>query len=311
MRKYSVTSLHKSDKQPLSIKKGMESARCRGIEFESPDAFISAGKATAIVLEKEGVITDGNYVVTDVISADFYYRNGYALLDASDDELLTASALLDKNSDHPLAKAITKYSREILFDVEEEVTDFKAFNEFGTEGRIGNSVYRSGSPEYISRHCRIPVELEQRVFELSKEGKICVFYAKDKKLLGIIGVSDSLKKDSQKAINELKELGIRVIMLSSDNEVTAKAIGDQAGVSEVITDYSPDKKKDIIKELEEKGEIVIACDEHLEGAGFTTGRDSLLDVIDAITLARKVIRLKLIYLFEYYLHGGKNSGEDN
>ncbi|WP_026487839.1 heavy metal translocating P-type ATPase [Butyrivibrio sp. XBB1001] len=313
---------------PVAIMVGNGMAAKNGIMFKTASALENAGKTKIIALDKTGTITKGEPVVTDVFTAEHFSSSGYSIGRLSEDELLETAAALEKKSEHPLAKAVVKYTDEIIVDLEEEVTDFKAYPGNGLEGYFNGNLVRGGNLEYIKENAIVSPEVELRAKELSKEGKTPLFFSKGNALLGIIAVADTIKEDSATAVSQLKNLGIHVVMLTGDNEMTARAIGQKAGVDEIVAGVKPEGKAQVVKELSKKGMVAMVGDGINDAPALTTAdlgiaigagtdvaidaadvvlmKDSLLDAAGAIRLSRqtlKNIHENLFWAFFYNVLG--------
>ncbi len=313
---------------PVAIMVGNGMAAKNGIMFKTASALENAGKTKIIALDKTGTITKGEPVVTDVFTAEHFSSSGYSIGGLSEDELLETAAALEKKSEHPLAKAIVKYTDEIILDSDEEVTDFKAFPGNGLEGYFNGTLLRGGNLEFIKEKAIVSPEIELRAKELSQEGKTPLFFSKANTLLGLIAVADTIKDDSARAISELKNLGIHVVMLTGDNEMTARAIGQKAGVDEIVAGVKPDGKAKVVKELSKNGMVAMVgdgindapaltsadigiaigagTDVAIDAADVVLMKDSLLDAAGAIRLSRqtlKNIHENLFWAFFYNVLG--------
>lgn len=302
---------------PVAIMVGNGVGAKNGILFKTAVSLEETGKVRIVALDKTGTITQGTPSVTDIIAAD----------EIDEQKLLGIAYSLEKKSEHPLAKAVIKYcsDKEITW---EEVSDFMAVAGNGLKGNIGNSEVFGGNFSYISDICSITDKIKEAYEKLTTEGKTPLFFAEDGKLLGMIAVADVIKDDSPQAIRELQNMGIHVVMLTGDNERTAKAIGKQAGVDEVIAGVLPDGKESVIRSLKKKGRIAMVGDGINDapaltsadmgiaiGAGADVAVDSadvvlmksrLSDVPSAIRLSRatlKNIHQNLFWAFIYNIIG--------
>ncbi len=225
---------------PVAIMVGNGLGARNGILFKTAVSLENAGKVKIAVLDKTGTITSGEPKVTDLIPAD----------GATQEELLHAAVSLEKKSEHPLARAILQYAAEKDLAAE-EVDDFQAISGNGLSGFLDGEEVLGGSLTYIKGKTLISRELEEQAEKLAEDGKTPLLFIKGGKLLGVIAVADVIKEDSPQAVKELQEMGIRVVMLTGDNERTARAIGAQAGVDEVIAGVMPDGKESVIRQLKE------------------------------------------------------------
>lgn len=313
---------------PVAIMVGNGMAAKNGIMFKTASALENAGKTKIIALDKTGTITKGEPVVTDIFTSEHFSSSGYSIGGLSEDELLETAAALEKRSEHPLAKAVVKYTDENIFDIEDEVKDFKAYPGNGLEGYYNGHLVRGGNLEFIKEKAVVSPEIELRAKELSQEGKTPLFFSKANSLLGLIAVADTIKEDSTRAISELKNLGIHVVMLTGDNEMTARAIGKKAGVDEIVAGVKPEGKAMVVKELSKKGMVAMVGDGINDAPALTTAdigiaigagtdvaidaadvvlmKDSLLDAAGAIRLSRqtlKNIHENLFWAFFYNVLG--------
>ncbi len=216
-----------------------------GILFKTAVSLEESGKIDVAVLDKTGTITKGEAYVTDIITADGIEKN----------ELLKFAYTIEKKSEHPLAKAIASYAADNSIAAY-ECEEFKANTGRGVSALYKGRVLEGGSIKHIKNHIKLDETVQRRAEELSNEGKTPLAFAYDGRLLGIIAVADVIKEDSYEAVNELKAMGIRVVMLTGDNERTAKAIGAQAGVDEVIAGVLPDGKEAVIAKLQSQTQLV-------------------------------------------------------
>ncbi len=313
---------------PVAIMVGNGMAAKNGIMFKTASALENAGKTKIIALDKTGTITKGEPVVTDIFTSEHFSSSGYSIGGLSEDELLETAAALEKRSEHPLAKAVVKYTDENIFDIEDEVKDFKAYPGNGLEGYYNGHLVRGGNLEFIKEKAVVSPEIELRAKELSQEGKTPLFFSKANSLLGLIAVADTIKEDSARAISELKNLGIHVVMLTGDNEMTARAIGKKAGVDEIVAGVKPEGKAMVVKELSKKGMVAMVGDGINDAPALTTAdigiaigagtdvaidaadvvlmKNSLLDAAGAIRLSRqtlKNIHENLFWAFFYNVLG--------
>ncbi len=220
-----------------------------GILFKTAEAIEKAGRIEIVALDKTGTLTKGEPEVTDVICCD----------GISEDELLRYACSAEKTSEHPLAKAVLKYGESKNITVQ-EAESFTAVAGRGVEATIDSARISAGSVSYIEGICDIPQEMRDKAEELSMKGKTPLLFAKDKKLMGAVFACDVIKEDSASAVAELKNMGIHVVMLTGDNENTARYIGEQAGVHEVIAGVLPDGKEKVIRALQKKGRVAMVGD---------------------------------------------------
>ena len=313
---------------PVAIMVGNGIAAKNGILFKTATALENAGKTQIIALDKTGTITKGEPVVTDVFTSDHFSTSGYSVGGISEDELLETAALLERKSEHPLAKAVVKYTDDLIIETDEEISDFKASPGNGLEANLNGISVRGGNLDFISQKAIVSEEIKERARELSEAGKTPLFFSKGKRLLGIIAVADTIKEDSERAIEEFKNLGIHVVMLTGDNEKTAKAIGTQAGVDEIVAGIKPQDKANVVKELSKHGKVTmvgdgindapaLTCadigiaigagtDVAIDAADIVLMKNSLRDVAGGIRLSRqtlKNIHENLFWAFFYNVLG--------
>lgn len=217
---------------PVAIMVGSGVGARNGILFKNATSLEETGKAGIVVLDKTGTITNGTPVVTDIVSDN-------------KEELLKYAVTLECKSEHPLAVAINKYGEDNKV-VPLSSREFKALAGNGLEAEIGGNVISGGSVEFISSKCNISDDIRQHAMEFADQGKTPLMFAKDSEYLGMIVVADTIKSDSSKAVKELQDMGIKVVMLTGDNERTAATIGKQAGVDRVIAGVLPDEKENVI-----------------------------------------------------------------
>ena len=234
---------------PVAIMVGSGLGAKNGILFKTAASLEETGRIQIVALDKTGTITKGEPRVTDIIP------NG----ETTENELLKAAASLEKKSEHPLAKAVISYaeSKNIICD---DVSIFKALPGNGLSGTVNGKNIFAGNLNFIKTKAEISPGIKEIAKRLSGDGKTPLFFALDGKLLGIIAVADVIKDDSPKAVKELRNMGIRVVMLTGDNERTANAIGKSAGVDEVIAGVLPSGKEEAIKKLKKLGKVAMVGD---------------------------------------------------
>ena len=233
---------------PVAIMVGNGVGAKNGILFKKAEALEQTGKINTVVLDKTGTITKGEPQVTDIYSPI-----------TDEKELISLAAALESQSEHPLALAITKRAKADGIKTE-EITDFKAVSGNGLKAKLNGKDIFGGNLKYISDKVNLPSDIAEIADKYSSEGKTPLFFAYDNKFLGIIAVADVIKSDSPEAIKELQNMGIRVIMLTGDNEKAAKAIGKKAGVDEVIAGVLPDGKDEVIRSLQKEGSVAMVGD---------------------------------------------------
>ena len=271
---------------PVAIMVGNGMGAKNGILFKTAASLEETGKARIVVLDKTGTITLGEPKVTDVIPAS----------GVPEQELIEEACALERRSEHPLAKAVVEYgsSRGIR---PEPVGEFKAVPGHGLYGTSANGQIAGGKQEYVKERAEIPASLLAVSDRLSGEGKTPLFFAKNDRFLGCIAVADIIKEDSPQAISELKQMGIRVAMLTGDNEKTAEAIGRQAGVDEIIAGVLPDGKEEQVRKFSEQGRVVMVGDGINDAPALTranigiaigTGTDVAVDAADVVLMKSRL-----------------------
>ena len=267
---------------PVAIMVGNGMGAKNGILFKTAVSLEEAGKIQIVALDKTGTITKGEPQVTDLVTAE----------GISEKELLTYAYALEKKSEHPLAKAILARAEEQQITAQ-EVSDFQALPGNGLRAVLNNEVLTGGSMKFISNQVSITPELILEAEKLAGEGKTPLLFTKNGKLIGMIAVADVMKEDSPRAVKELQNMGIRVVMLTGDNERTAKAIGAQAGVDEVIAGVLPDGKESVIRSLKEKGKVAMVGDGINDAPALTradigiaigAGTDVAIDAADVVLM---------------------------
>lgn len=302
---------------PVAIMVGNGMGAKNGVLFKTAVSLEETGKAKVIVLDKTGTITAGEPQVTDIITTE----------EVTEDELLSMALALENRSEHPLAKAVLKRGRE-LGKKAQEVHDFMAHPGNGLTAMMGDKKLLGGNMSFVMSSAYVPEDMIQKAQVLSEEGKTPLFFASEGKLMGIIAVADVIKEDSEQAIRELKELGLKVVMLTGDNEKTAKAIGAKAGVDEVIAGVLPDGKEKEIQRMQEIGKTIMVgdgindapaltradigiaigagADVAIDAADVVLVKSRLSDVSAAIRLSRKTlqnIHQNLFWAFSYNVVG--------
>ena len=272
---------------PVAIMVGNGMGAKNGIMFKTAVSLEEAGKMQIVALDKTGTITSGEPRVTDIIPAG----------GISEEELLNLAYVLEKKSEHPLAKAILLLAQERGIEKEDEITDFKVLPGNGLFGKLGGISLTGGNLKFMEEQTSVPEEMKKQAEKLAEEGKTPLFFSRDKELAGIIAVADVIKEDSPKAVKELQNMGIHVVMLTGDNERTAKAIGRQAGVDEVIAGVLPDGKESVIRELKEKGKVTMVGDGINDAPALTradigiaigAGTDIAIDAADVVLMKSRL-----------------------
>ena len=285
-----------------------------GILFKNARAFENIGTTQMVVLNKTGTVTKGDPVVLDVFTPDSITRSGYSLINNSENELLKIAGLLERKGNHPLAKAVVDYVGDVnnyiedLDEEDEDITDFEVLPGHGLKGKyLGHEVV-GASLKYVTSIVHFIPEVREKAVALATQGKTTLCFTKDKKLLGIIAIEDCIKEESARAISEMKAMGIHVVMVTGDNERTAMALADQAGVDEVAAETLRDEKGAVIKELQKYGKVTMVGSEVKDGVIFSEAdlgvaigvgmevstdssevvliKDNLLDVSGAVRLSR-------------------------
>ena len=267
---------------PVAIMVGNGLGAKNGILFKTAVSLEETGKTEIVALDKTGTITRGEPRVTDLVPAD----------GLSDHDLLTLAAALEKRSEHPLARAVLHRADEEKLSIA-EVSDFRALPGNGLTATLGGEELLGGSLSFISTKTQIPSDLCMKAESLAEEGKTPLFFAKGGRLAGIIAVADVMKEDSPAAIAALRNMGIRVVMLTGDNERTARAIGRQAGVDEVIAGVLPEGKENVIRTLQKKGKVAMVGDGINDAPALTradigiaigAGTDVAIDAADVVLM---------------------------
>ena len=270
---------------PVAIMVGNGMGARKGILFKTASSLEAAGKIQIAVLDKTGTITKGEPKVTDVIPFGI-----------SENELLQYAYSIETKSEHPLAKAVIAKAQEIGL-VPYEITDFKAESGNGLSGEYNGEKIIGGSKKYISSLINISNDISSRADSLSEKGKTPLFFMKGDKLLGIIAVADVIKDESPQAVKELQNMGIKVVMLTGDNERTAKAVGKLAGVDEVIAGVLPDGKEKVVADLKKQGKVLMVGDGINDAPALTradigmaigSGTDIAIDAADVVLMKSKL-----------------------
>ncbi len=286
---------------PVAIMVGSGVGAKNGILFKTAVSLEETGRVEVVALDKTGTITSGRPEVTDILPA----------AGVSETELLTLAAALERGSEHPLAKAVLARASERKIDPP-AVTDFRALPGSGVTATLDGAALHGGSLKYARSVLTLDADLEARAAALAGEGKTPLLFARDGALLGLIAVADAIKEGSPEAVRQLRDMGIRVVMLTGDNERTAKAIGAQAGVDEVIAGVLPDGKEAVIRKLRRQGKVAMVgdgindapaltradvglaigagADVAIDAADVVLMKSDLMDVPAAIRLSRATLR---------------------
>ncbi len=267
---------------PVAIMVGNGMGARNGILFKTAVSLEETGRIQVVALDKTGTITRGEPEVTDIIPAEGYTEN----------ELLGKALALEVKSEHPLAGAIVRRGSENDI-TPDEVTEFAALPGNGLKARLAGSVITGGSLSYISNLVSVPEDMKKQADSLAGLGRTPLLFAEDDRLIGIIAVADVIKEDSPGAVEELKNMGIHVVMLTGDNERTARAIGAQAGVDEVIAGVLPDGKESVIRSLKKRGRVAMVGDGINDAPALTradigiaigAGTDIAMDAADIVLM---------------------------
>lgn len=271
---------------PVAIMVGSGMGAKNGILFKTAASLEATGKIQIVALDKTGTITSGEPKVTDILPNE----------NTSENELLQAAYSLEKRSEHPLAKAILKKAEENGIAAD-EVTDFQALSGNGLTAISNGKILCGGNLNFISTKVDISQKIRTSAERLAEEGKTPLFFCKDNKLIGIIAVADTIKEDSPQAVKELQNMGIRVVMLTGDNERTAKAVGRQAGVDEVIAGVLPDGKESVVRRLQKEGKVAMVGDGINDAPALTradigiaigAGTDIAIDAADIVLMKSRL-----------------------
>ncbi len=269
---------------PVAIMVGSGMGAKHGILFKTAAALENAGRVQIVALDKTGTITTGQPVVTDVLPV-----SGVA-----EEELLRMAASLESMSEHPLARAVMEAAGDTTL---ESMADFRAVPGNGLSAEIAGVPVHGGSMEFISTKVNVPEAVREQANTLAEQGKTPLFFARGNALLGVIAVADAIKEDSPQAIRELQNMGIRVVMLTGDNERTARAMGEKAGVDKVIAGVKPDGKESVIRQLMAAGKVAMVGDGINDAPALTradvgiaigAGTDVAIDAADVVLMNSKL-----------------------
>ncbi len=272
---------------PVAIMVGNGVGARNGMMFKTSASLEETGKVQIVALDKTGTITKGEPTVTELITA----------ADVTEEQLLTVACALEQKSEHPLAKAVLAYTREKSHIAMWEVTDFEALPGNGLKAVHEGVVWSGGNAAFMEKQARLSPELKKRAEELAMQGKTPLFFAQGEQVLGIIAVADVIKEESPQAVKELQNMGIRVVMLTGDNERTACAIGVQVGADEVIAGVLPDGKEQVIRKLQEQGKVAMVGDGINDapalvradiGIAIGAGTDIAIDAADVVLMKSKL-----------------------
>ena len=271
---------------PVAIMVGNGLGAKNGILFKTAASLEAAGRTQIVALDKTGTITSGEPKVTDILPAE----------GVTESELLTLAASLEQKSEHPLAKAVLAYAETETIACP-DVTDFTALPGNGLSSKLDGMEIFGGNASFIATKVEVPEALQNDAAALSAQGKTPLFFGGAGRLMGVIAVADTIKEDSPRAIQELQNMGIRVVMLTGDNQRTADAIGRQAGVDEVIAGVLPDGKEAVIRKLQESGKVAMVGDGINDAPALTradtgiaigAGTDVAIDAADVVLLNSKL-----------------------
>ena len=272
---------------PVAIMVGNGMGAKNGIMFKTAASLEATGKTQIVALDKTGTITSGEPETTDILPAE----------GVDEAELLKLAYTLEKKSEHPLARAILETGKERGVEDTLEVADFQAVPGGGLTGKLDGTVLTGGNLKYITEAAEVSDAVRKQSERLAEDGKTPLFFAKDGKLIGIIVVADVIKEDSPQAVRELQGMGIHVVMLTGDNERTAKAIGHQACVDEVIAGVLPEDKESVIRNLKKKGKVAMVGDGINDAPALTradmgiaigAGTDIAIDAADVVLMKSRL-----------------------
>lgn len=271
---------------PVAIMVGNGMGAKHGILFKTAVSLEETGRVQIVALDKTGTITSGQPEVTDILSAEGF----------TEKELLTLALSLEKKSEHPLARAVLKKA-EALSLTAADAEDFQVLPGNGLSGKVNGETLTGGNMKFISSRVTVPAALRKKAENLAEQGKTPLLFARGNQLAGIIAVADVIKEDSPRAVKELQNMGIRVVMLTGDNEKTANAIGRQAGVDQVIAGVLPDGKESVIRSLKEKGKVAMVGDGINDAPALTradigiaigAGTDIAIDAADVVLMKSRL-----------------------
>ena len=271
---------------PVAIMVGNGVGAKNGILFKTAVSLEEAGKTQIIALDKTGTITEGEPRVTEIVPSEGF----------TGEELMRAACALESRSEHPLARAVVRYAEEKGMRPE-EVTRFTALPGHGLEAERNGEKLTGGSLKFIGSRAEMTEELRREAERLAGEGKTPLLFARDRKVIGMIAVADTMKEDSRTAIAEMKNMGLKTVMLTGDNERTARAIGTQAGVDEVIAGVLPDGKEGVIRRLQEVGKVMMVGDGINDAPALTradtgmaigAGTDVAIDAADVVVMKSRL-----------------------
>lgn len=278
---------------PVAIMVGNGKGAKSGILFKTAASLEATGRTQIVALDKTGTITSGEPKVTDIVPDETFFEETGNHAGA----LLAIAASVEAKSEHPLAKAIMERAKTDEIAVA-EVTDFSAVVGNGLTAILAGKMIKAGNLAFVSKFVKVSDDMRAKAVEFSKEGKTPLFFAAGDRLCGIIAVADTIKEDSPEAVRQLKNMGIRVVMLTGDNEQTANAIGKQAGVDEVIAGVLPDGKEAVIRKLKKQGRVAMVGDGINDAPALTradmgiaigAGSDVAIDAADVVLMKSRLI----------------------
>ena len=272
---------------PVAIMVGNGIGAKHGILFKTAESLETTGKTEIVVLDKTGTITSGEPAVTDLLPAP----------DVTPEALLKTAYSLERKSEHPLAKAILRRAEEDGLSAD-EVLDFRALPGNGLSAVLNGEELSGGNLRFICEKADVPEKMQKAAEKLAEEGTTPLFFAKGERFVGVIAVADVIKEDSPQAVKELQNMGIHVVMLTGDNERTAKAVGKQAGVDEVIAGVLPEGKESVIRSFKEKGRVAMVGDGINDAPALTradvgiaigAGTDIAIDAADVVLMKSRLL----------------------
>ena len=278
---------------PVAIMVGNGKGAKSGILFKTAASLEATGRTQIVALDKTGTITSGEPKGTDIVPDETFFEG----TGNNAGKLLAIAASVEAKSEHPLAKAIMERAKTDEIAVA-EVTDFSAVVGNGLTATLAGKMIKAGNLAFVSKFVKVSDDMRAKAVEFSKEGKTPLFFAADDRLCGIIAVADTIKEDSPEAVRQLKNMGIRVVMLTGDNEQTANAIGKQAGVDEVIAGVLPDGKEAVIRKLKKQGRVAMVGDGINDAPALTradmgiaigAGSDVAIDAADVVLMKSRLI----------------------
>ncbi len=271
---------------PVAIMVGGGLGAKHGLLFKTAESLEEAGRVRVVALDKTGTLTTGEPIVTDLVPFG----------SADEDELLTFAGALEKRSEHPLARAILRKADERSLRLP-DTADFAALPGNGVAASLNGAELLGGSQSFIGGRLKLAPELAARADALAESGKTPLFFAKDGALIGLIAVADALKPESPQAVRELRNMGVRVVMLTGDNERTARAVGQEAGVDEVVAGVLPDGKASVVRALQARGKVMMVGDGINDAPALTSadvgvaigaGTDVAIDAADVVLVKSRL-----------------------